>query len=92
MLAMDPTGRFLQEFLIILSTASPDTLVKSVIFGGSEGGLISFSVPERKNIPNFHNFVWEKRMQTDQLMTFQTHGMEVSLLKPYLGVCLAHAI
>ena len=47
MLVKDPKGQdFVGEFLMILSTVSPETCIKGVIFGGSEGGLTSFSAIE----------------------------------------------
>ena len=36
---------FVGDALIILSRASSETCLKTLIFGGSEGGCISFSVP-----------------------------------------------
>ena len=75
---------FAGEFLIILSTAYSDIWVKSVIFGGL-GGWTSFSVPEGTKLCLIS-------MQTRPQMTYQTHGMEVSLQEPYLGFYTAHAI
>ena len=41
---------FVGDALIILSTASSETCLKTVIWGGSEGGLTSYSVPEEAKL------------------------------------------
>ena len=79
------------EFLIILSTAYSDTQVKSVIFCGLDGEGSSFSLLEGTKVSPIFLIFSEKRMQTGPPMTYQTHGVEVSFQKPYLGFYAAHA-
>ena len=86
MLVKDPKAQdFVGEFLMILSTVSSETCIKGVIFRGSEGGLTSFSVIELTEVSLIFFILFEKRRQTNQLMTCQTCGMEVPLQIPCSG-------
>ena len=72
--------------LIILSTSSSEACRKTVIFGGSEGGCTSFSVPEGIS---FLNFVGKNEANCHN---FQTRGMEVSHQRPCSGFYPAHTL
>ena len=75
---------------MILSRASSETCLKTVIFGGSEGE--THSVPEGAKVSLIFLILLEKRRQTGQPMAFQTRGMEVWHQKPYSRFYAAHAI
>ena len=62
---------FVGEVLIILSTTSSETCLKTVIFEGRVNLIFSAKVSL------IFLILFGKRRQTGQPMTFQTHGMEV---------------
>ena len=52
---------FVGDVLIILSTASSETCLKTLIFGGSEGGWISFSLPMEPKLSLIFLILLEKK-------------------------------
>ena len=61
---------FVGEVLIILSTASLETCLKIVIFGGSEREWTLYSVPEGVKVSIIFLILFEQRRQNGQPMTF----------------------